>query len=190
MTEPEGLGRGNGRSPSSETSVWRIEAPSSAGAIASPAGPERASSNKGWLLHPYQDRSAMSNEQVSFRELNAELRAIEERIDRRHAELFGKLEGVIVRSEHVAQSVQNAAAGIVALHTKVEENGRYLASRIDQATQENKNTRWIILGTIVAAGLAMLALVWQTNGLLLEAFALRLEAQQSAPATDPMNMPR
>jgi acyl CoA:acetate/3-ketoacid CoA transferase alpha subunit len=64
----------------------------------------------------------MSNEQVTQRQLNAELKAVEERIDRRHAELAGKMETVIVRSETLAQSVQSAAAGIGALHTKIEEN--------------------------------------------------------------------
>lgn len=86
---------------------WRIPIPGgrpSSRASAGAAVPESVASRsrKG-------DMSSMESDRVTPRELAAEIKAVEERMDRRHAEMSGKIDLI---SERMAAAVERIAADV------------------------------------------------------------------------------
>ena len=84
--------------------------------------------------------TGMDREYVTPRELAAEIRAIEERMDRRHAEIGGKID-VLATSinsavEKITTEVKSANERVVSTQRDLEGNFAKLDNKIDQKYEE------------------------------------------------------
>lgn len=105
-------------------------------------------------------------------EIDAKLAATEARGETRFVELSGKLDRVL---DAVAMSNSRMS--------EVREDVKGVRDEMAGVKSDNKNTRWTIAVTVVAAVLAALAALWTTQSNLLSAFQVRLAVSQAQPAT-------
>ena len=138
--------------------------------------------------------TGMDREYVTPRELAAEIRAIEERMDRRHAEIGGKID-VLATSinsavEKITTEVKSANERVVSTQRDLEGNFAKLDNKIDQKYEDviksNKGNRIAIILTVIASFLAGVGAIWATNANIMAAIERgRNTAQGIQPDADP-----
>jgi hypothetical protein len=113
----------------------------------------------------------------SREEFEAKLATVEARTETRFVELSGKIDRI---ADAITSSNNSLTQQVSTLRTDVDRDLRAVLA-------DNRNTRWTIVITIVAAILAALAALWGTQASLLSAFQAGLavhgeqQQQQTAP---------
>lgn len=133
------------------------------------------------------DIRRMEPDHVTPREMAAEIKAIEERMDRRHAELS---RDIGLMSQSMSAAVERVSAEVLRLNGDVSSTKQDLKqnfdnlrlqidTKYDQVVRDNKHNRWTIIITVVASALAAVGAIWTTNGNIMSAIELgRNNAQE------------
>lgn len=124
--------------------------------------------------------SGMEPDYVTGRQLDAEVRAIEERMDRRHAELSGKIDLLAQSLNNYAGSVgadvKRLEGSIAAVDRDLKGNFATLNTKIDDAQSamiaDNKGNRRLIGWTFAGLIAAGIVAIWTTNAVVMQAIDL------------------
>lgn len=111
---------------------------------------------------------------VSPRELSAELKAIEERIERRHDEVLHRIDRL---GDTFVNSSERTSADIARLKQDLDGNYRKLDGRFDDMAKDNRSTRATVWVTVIAAFFAAVGLIYASNSNIIASF----DVGRSAP---------
>lgn len=128
---------------------------------------------------------------VTPRELASEIKAIEERMDRRQAEVMGRIDNAVqaigYAVEKIAADVNRHSDAISSTRKDLKDNFDRLSTQvagIEAKSGQDKRTILTNLWTIVlAAAIAGLAAIWATNSLVIASF--QSGAQSNISSTSP-----
>jgi hypothetical protein len=131
----------------------------------------------------------MEPDHVTPRELAAELKAIEERMDRRQAEIGGRIELLAQSLDsfagRITENVGRIETSAGAVSQDLERNFNRLDAKIsavqDKSSQDKRQillNLWVI---VIGAFLAGLAAIWTTNSLIISATQLKPPIQAATP---------
>jgi len=129
----------------------------------------------------FRRRGRSRDQTVSFmnnpsrEEIDARLSLVEARGETRFAEISGKLDRVTDSIAHLGSGLKKDVEG--------------LENALREVKNDNRNTRWTIVITVVASALAALGALWTTQGNLLSAFQARLAVQANPPADSSQTRP-
>jgi predicted nucleic acid-binding Zn-ribbon protein len=101
-----------------------------------------------------------ASDAVSRRELNAELRVIEERIERRQSEVLHRIDRL---GDALSNTADRISADVARIEQDMAGNYRKLDSRIEEMSRDNKSTRNAVWITVVAAFFAAVGLIYASN---------------------------
>lgn len=128
---------------------------------------------------------------VTHRELAAEIKAIEERMDRRQAEVMGRIDSAVqaigYAVEKIATDVNRHSDAITSTRKDLKDNFDRLSTQvaaIDSKSGQDKRTILTNLWAIVlAAAIAGLAAIWATNSLVIASFQSGAQSNGNSAAT-------
>lgn len=110
---------------------------------------------------------------AKFETAAARADAHEARTEAKYAELVGKIDGLATTVEGLAESFRD-------FRGEVREEFRDVRAEV---RSDNKNTRWTVAVTTIAAVLAAVAAIWTSQANLLAAFRAGLARQQAVSSS-------
>jgi hypothetical protein len=127
---------------------------------------------------PSSNMNDMDRDYVTARELSAEIKAIEERMDRRHAEIGGKIDllaqslgNAVDKISSEIQSVKvDAASAQLNIRTNLDRLSSQLSAVESKSAQDKRTILANLWAIVIGAVLAGLALIYATNSLIIASF--------------------